>query len=528
MEARQLLAEHSAGTAVDKSFVSAVTTKWAPLIEGIQNPYQRGVMGILLENQMDHLKSLNEETLSTGVGSFTKYIFPILRRVFPNLIANQIVSVQPMTAPVGGIFTYEYKYADAKGGTAPNSPNAANESLIEKFERFYSSETIDFELKVVAANTDNAKAVWDDVTNPQDRKPFKWLPVHAVDASKGYGLEFNWTDGGDAKKQTMAAGGTFTGHGTPANTSVNLTTGAWTLDCTGAVPDNNTTIWATYSYNSELVANTTAPGAGINSLSYADADQVAKVPEVNIDITLTTVTAITRKLKARWSAEAADDLRAFHGLNAETELVAGISNEIALELDREIIDDLVNGAKWSASHDLTPAAAQNGSYGNDSLGNIRDLLTMISSVSSKIHVGSMRAPANFIVCSAEIGAMLAQLTTHGDYMMVNRIVDQEQAPGYGPMNSNFGVQRIGTLLNKYAVYQDPFLASTKLLVGLKGSSFLDAGYVYAPYIPLQVTPTFLDPDDFTFRKGLRTRYAKKMLRSEYYGVITVTGLPTVN
>ena len=157
-------------------------------------------------------------------------------------------------------------------------------------------------------------------------------------------------------------------------------------------------------------------------------------------------------------------------------------------------------------------------------------------MSSKIHSGSMRAPANFLVVPPEIGALFAQLTTHGDFMNINQIETQPVSPSYGPMNSNFGVQRLGTLLNKFAVYQDPFMdsqgvggvATTKrILVGLKGSSFLDAGYVYAPYIPLQVTPTFLDPDDFTFRKGLRTRYAKQMLRAEYYGTILVQGLPAI-
>jgi hypothetical protein len=136
------------------------------------------------------------------------------------------------------------------------------------------------------------------------------------------------------------------------------------------------------------------------------------------------------------------------------------------------------------------------------------------------------------VVSPEVGALLGQLTSHGDFMMVNRLMDQQSEPSYGPMTSNFGVQRLGTLMNKFAVYQDPFLSAGSsakdILVGLKGQNFLDAGYVYAPYVPLQVTPTFLDPDDFTFRKGLRTRYATKMLRNEFYGRISVQGLPTVN
>ena len=149
---------------------------------------------------------------------------------------------------------------------------------------------------------------------------------------------------------------------------------------------------------------------------------------------------------------------------------------------------------------------------------------MIESVSANIHKRSLRAPGNFIVTSPAGAAILAQLTTNGDFA---RAASPVEAPSYGAMNSNFGITQVGTLMNKYMVYQDPFLASDKLLVGLKGQSFLDAGYVYAPYVPLQVTPTFLDPDDFTFRKGLRTRYAKKMLRNEYYGLITLNGLPTV-
>ena len=148
MEARDLMTEGGQRTAMDQSFVQSVSAKWSPLLEGIENPYHRGVMGILYENQMDHLKSLNEETLSTGVGSFTKYIFPILRRVFPNLIANQIVSVQPMTAPVGGIFTYEYKYGDTKGNVTQN------QNLIENFNRYYSSEYIDAETRVAAVDRD--------------------------------------------------------------------------------------------------------------------------------------------------------------------------------------------------------------------------------------------------------------------------------------------------------------------------------------------------------------------------------------
>jgi hypothetical protein len=530
MEARRLLAEQGQGTAADQGFVQRVAQKWSPLLEGVENPWDRGVLAMLMENQMGHLRSLNEETLSTGVGSFTKYIFPILRRVFPNLIANQIVSVQPMTSAVGGIFTYEYKYGASKGTTV------AGTNLIQNFQKFYSSEYVDYEIKVPAVDVTGAKTTWNGAQNPTDRIPFKWLPVAPLNTSKGYLVTIYWTTvvgGLDVTKSVTDNGsGVLVGDATG---TIDYTTGGWTLDTLASTftPKAATPIYATYFYNSELVSGTKAPGAGITTANYGGVDQVAEIPDLNLDITLTTVTAITRKLRARWSAEAVDDLRAFHGLNAETELVAGMANEISLELDREIITDLINGAQFSASYSFTtgpatPLTANGGQFSE--IDSIRGLLTIIESVSAQIHRASLRAPANFIVVSPAVGAMLAQLTTHGDFMIVNRAYDQQVAPSYGPMNSNFGVNRLGTLMNKYVVYQDPFLGTNggaNLLLGLKGANFLDAGYVYAPYIPLQVTPTFLDPDDFTFRKGLRTRYAKKMLRPEYYGAITVTGMPTV-
>ena len=245
------------------------------------------------------------------------------------------------------------------------------------------------------------------------------------------------------------------------------------------------------------------------------------------------VRAQTRKLKARWSAEAADDLRAFHGIDAETEMVAGISNEIALEIDREMIDLQISGAQ------TTSAWAYDGLSKLPSMqGTFNEGRTLEQELSAKVHRLSKRAPANYIVTSPEVVALLEQLTTHGDYRPAfvsnpnNPFgpMDPQTPSTYGPLTSNFGVMRVGTLMNKWAVYQDPFLSANtstkKLLLGLKGASFMDAGSVYAPYIPLQVTPTFLDPNDFSFRKGMRTRYAKKLLRPEYYATVDITGLPT--
>ena len=526
MEARKLLTSQAVGNGAFGNAEFAVR-KWAPLLEGFERSlgpispkelkYRTALFSVLLENENQYLKNLNEETLSTNVGPFTKYIFPILRRVFPNLIAPNLVSVQPMTAPIGGIATYEYKHEDTKGNAA------ANTNLIENFQRNYSSEFVDYEVKVDAANVDGVKTIWSNAQNGGERIPFKWLPLRPNEdtGTYAYKVVFNWTSGGVAKSQVDDGAGGFTGDGNPAGSSVNYTTGEWSLDTTGDTPDAGTPIYATYFYNSELVSQTDAPAV----TGYANQDQVAQVPGVKVDIAITTVKAGTRKLRAQWTVEASDDMKAMWGKMAETELVAGIANEIALELDREIIDDLINGASHSATFAYGPAFS--GANVHTSLDSIRDLLTSIESVSGVIHKTTLRAPANWIVVSPQVAALLAQLTSHGDFMIINRAYDQQVAPSYGTMNSNFGVQRVGTLMNKYAVYQDPFIDAGTILMGLKGVNFLDAGYVYAPYIPLQVTPTFLDPDTQVFKKGFRTRYAKKLLRKEFYGKVTVTGLPTV-
>ena len=191
----------------------------------------------------------------------------------------------------------------------------------------------------------------------------------------------------------------------------------------------------------------------------------------------------------------------------------------------QIINDLnvTSASGRTDTFSLTPPA------GISEIDHLRSMITTISKISNLIHKDTLRAPANFLVTSPEVSARIAQLTTHGDFRPL--WVSGGASP-YGPadmprpltQHGQFGIYKVGTLMNKWVVYEDPFFESDQMLVGLKGASFLDAGFVWAPYIPLQVTPTFLDPADFSFRKGLRTRYGKKVLRSEYYGRVSFTGL----
>lgn len=496
VEARNLLAEDSRRTIADKGYVRALISKWGEFLEGIpdrteQQRYSLGVAALLMENEAQHLLNLNEDTRTTNVGSFTKFIFPILRRVFPNLIANEVVSVQPMTAPVGAVFYLDYVYGTSKGGTQ------AGNVFPRDFDRNYSSEYISGEILVTGNGSDFGGAGAALSAN------FSFNPVRPLDATRGFSVVIQELTPAGAVVQVATDNGTGGFTGAVASGVINYSNGALaTFKFTNAVALNNQ-VKAFYYYDGELNQ---------------------KIPQINLDVKKAPVEAQARRLKALWSAEAAEDLRAFHGLDAETEMVSAVAQDIALEIDREIVQDLfASSTGTTGTFDRVPPA------GIPEIDHLRALITQISTVSNLIHKKTLRAPANFIVTSPEISALLSQLTTHGDFRPL--WVSGGESP-YGPVDmprpmsqhGQFGIYKTGTLMNKWMVYEDPFFTRDYMLIGLKGSSFLDAGYVWAPYIPLQVTPTFLDPSDFSFRKGLRTRYAKKLLRPEFYGQLRVLNI----
>ena len=234
------------------------------------------------------------------------------------------------------------------------------------------------------------------------------------------------------------------------------------------------------------------------------------------------VTAGTKKLKAKWSPELGQDLNAYHNLDAEVELTSILSEQIALEIDREILEELVKGATagtyyWSRTpgrflNRTTSAHNDQGSF----TGNVSEwyetLVETINDVSAQIHRKTLRGGANFVVCGPEVANILeftagfrANVTADGD-------------------KGTVGAVKVGNLSKKWDVYVDPYFPRATVLVGRKGNSFLESGFVYAPYVPLQVTPTIFGTEDFVPRKGVMTRYAKKMVRPDMYGVVLVEHL----
>jgi hypothetical protein len=497
MEARSMVSEAASATIQDESYTAALEEKWGKFLEGVDSPYTRKVMGLLFENQFgDMRRQLHEDTLAVNAGQYTKYIFPVLRRVFPNLIANEIVSVQPMTAPVGAVFNFEYKHGKSKGSTVAGS------NLVQNFDRDFSSE------KVSGEQIGVPDGVVFGGAGAALSRILQYSPVRPLDAANGISLTLEDVDADGTVIQTAVddgAGG-FTGDVTAG--SINYATGQVTGFLFTAAP---------------------AAGAGrqVRATYFYDSEANKQVPDVFIDINFEEIRATSRKLKARWSAEAADDLRSFHGVDAETELVAGISQEIALELDRDILNQLfAASAGTTATFDFTVPA------GISEIDHIRSVMTRMSAVSYLIHQNTLRAPANWFVTSPQVAAKLVQLQTHSDYRASfvsggatpNGPFDGTVVPpSYGPISSHQGIIKMGPLQNKWWGYQDPFFGFNQIMLGLRGQSYLDAGFVFAPYVPLQMTPTFLDPEDQTYRKGMRTRYATKLLREEWYGRVTITG-----
>jgi hypothetical protein len=243
-----------------------------------------------------------------------------------------------------------------------------------------------------------------------------------------------------------------------------------------------------------------------------------RLGEVSFDLESVTVSVTERKLRAQWSPEMAQDVAAFHNIDAEAELTALLSEQVAAEIDREILRDLRKAAAWNLRWDYNGwkrLGNGNGSNPYTQKDWNQTLITAINQISAQIHKSTLRGGANWIVVSSEVSAIFDDL----EYFHVsNAAPEQDQY--------NMGIERVGTLAGRYQVYRDPYFPANQVLLGHKGTSLLDTGYIYAPYVPLQLTPTMYNPFNFTPIKGIMTRYAKKVVNNRFYGRITVDGVRT--
>jgi hypothetical protein len=297
-----------------------------------------------------------------------------------------------------------------------------------------------------------------------------------------------------------------------------------------------------YPIADSFAVDSTAPGAGSTLVipsfeSNFSTSPSPIIPEIDIKIESIAVTAATRKLRARWSPELAQDLNAYHSLDAEVELTQILSEQIALEIDREILNDLLVEARganyfWCRS----PGMFVNKTTGNSVdlastlatgpqfTGTVREwyetLVETIIDVANEIHRKTLRGSANFIVVSPEVATIFEASVLYKPSLKID---------GQGQVSAPFslGAAAIGSLSNRFTVYKDPYFPRNKILVGYKGGSYLETGYDYAPYVPLIDTPTIFAPEDFTPRKGVMTRYGKKMVRADFYGTVTVLNMDII-
>jgi hypothetical protein len=538
----------------------ALLNKWEAtgLLEGLGNGNSKSGMAVLLENQAKELLREASSMAAGDVEGFAAVAFPIVRRVFGGLIANQLVSVQPMSLPSGLIFFLDFTYTDTRagltagesvygGGVVANQLTGGVSDITEEGGGFYnlqsgySSPTGSANVQLVAV-AGLTETVVSSLTDAQ-KKLIRFDPDILANTTAAV-VQFTFAISGAAdinRDQLTSLDLTLAGDDTVVRRLTS--TDGTNITVTILADDGNTTAVATEikaaeyatsdNFNTGVAVGSVIgadpwglEGAGNNG---ADFDGQAKnsMPEIDIKVNSVAVTAITKKLKAKWTPELAQDLNAYHNMDAEVELTSILSEQIALEIDNEILNDLVEGATaatyyWSrrpgrfvdrgTGADISTQANES-LLGADFTGTVSEwyetLIETINDVSARIHLKTLRGGANFLVCGPETANLLE--FTAGFRAAVTADAEVGQA----------GAVKIGAISKKWDVYVDPYFPRNVVLVGRKGSSFLESGYVYAPYVPLQVTPTIFGVEDFVPRKGVMTRYAKKMVRPDAYGLVVI-------
>ena len=575
----------------------ALLSKWEKtgLLEGIESDNGRGNMASLLENQAKEL--LREASTMAGgdVEGFAAVAFPIVRRVFGGLIANELVSVQPMSLPSGLIFFLDFtsnstrlgNYIDqsiyggdkvgaqitggvnlgqtgsADGIYGGNGPASYNELGFYNLNNGYASPTGSATL-TVNAYTSGTYGTGNSDIDSLCRYDADLLSgttdvyVGTVDITQAgisnTGLNFD-RDNLVTLTMSSSAGQTV---GLPPGVAG---TGYVVADGPGLRQARRLTQFLTKSsdpntvlvvavdlngaHNAAMLTNASQPITGTTTYSWAATDNIASsntlgavvgttawglennggIPEIDIKVDSVSITAMTKKLKAKWTPELQQDINAYHNLDAEVELTGILSEQIALEIDQEILGDLINGATagtyyWSRKPgkfvNRTDGISTNQSLFPDFTGTVSEwyetLLETINDVSAQIHRKTLRGGANFLVVSPEVANVME--FTSG--FRADTTADENKGTA--------GAVKVGQISKKWDVYVDPYFPRSVILVGRKGNSFLESGYVYAPYVPLQVTPTIFDPESFVPRKGVMTRYGKKMVRPDMYGLVIVEDL----
>ena len=519
-----------------------IVSKWSKtgLLDNLNNDYEKNSIAVLLENQA---KQLIEESNRTGTAAGSEewagVALPLVRRIFSEIAAKDFVSVQPMNLPSGLVFFLDFKYGTAQPGfTSGAGKDSQADSVFgvtgkdakdaDPSGGLYGAGRFGYSINEALITSTKAAAL--------SGTEFVTGSVSAATPS----LFQHDTEFQNAYSASLAAGNIMTITVQSASLSgVDLeavrafkVSGSTVL---GYFPQYTTT--ANNGSTVTFVVSASAAPATVGvayekqptSVSRGDFEENAAgsdlgIPEINLELRSESIVAKTRKLKAVWTPEFAQDLNAYHSIDAEAELTSMLSEYISQEIDLEILDMLIKNAqtteRWSARIGRTYDGATGlfGDYATNQAAAsafnqqtwFQTLGTKIQKVSNTIHQKTLRGGANFLVCSPQVATIL------------------ESMPGYAVdgegMKFAMGVQKVGQLNGRITVYKNPYMLENQVLVGFRGSQFLETGAVYAPYIPLVMTPLVYDPANFTPRKGVMTRYAKKIVRPEFYGLIQIDSL----
>jgi len=530
---------------------SRLANKWAKtgLLEGLNGEIDRNNMSIMLENQAKQLvvetsQTGGTATFSVGTGEqWAGVALPLVRKVFGQIASKEFVSVQPMNLPSGLVFFLDFQYGNTKtpfSSTAPNSlfggtstPTSAYPfSTNNATNGLYGTGRYTYSTNLTSSTSTTApftgSATWTTLGTDAD-----YSASAAAGSWKTITVLMPSASDFEAIRSFVPFSASVALTYLPQFTTVSGTAVTFIITGSGATGPASSSFTPIVSYSIQTNFGTRGDFEdGQTTINGNNTLGTMTIPEINVQMQSQAIVAKTKKLKAVWTPEFAQDLNAYQNVDAEAELTSMMSEYVSLEIDLEILDMLIKGAAagteyWTALNngvynattngfDFPTTATQTGFYNTQGQW-FQTLGTKIQKLSNQIHRLTLRGGANFLVMSPTVSTILESIP--GFAADVNGQTEK--------MNYAFGVQKVGQLNGRYKVYKNPYMTENTILVGFRGSQFLETGAVFAPYIPLIMTPLVYDPDTFTPRKGLLTRYAKKMLRPEFYGKIFVSGLTSI-
>jgi hypothetical protein len=551
-----LLESSASGWKNMQNDAARMASKWGKtgLLEGLGSEVNKNNMAMILENQAKQLVTEQSST-NQGGGTFTAnqgeqwagVALPLVRKVFGSLSTKEFMSVQPMNLPSGLVFFLDFQYGDAKqlsfgtGGDVYSTSSLygnTNPALgADPSQGLYGAGRFGYSINQFSQSTavTLATASWASVNYDPDyivTGSYSMATVTISDLSRPDTKGVRAFVLGSGSSTTVPA--TTVARLLPQFTKVNAAGTTITFVYSGSVgsagiPPNAAS--SSIFFNQQPTDNRRGDFEDNSGAGYANAESTSTdnlaIPEINIQMKSEAIVAKTRKLKAQWTPEFAQDLNAYQSLDAEAELTSIMSEYIALEIDLENLDMLIQDASaadeyWSAKNNNSLNAAKTAwdttaNFYNTQGAWFQTLGTKFQKVSNKIHQKTLRGGANFLVCSPAVATII------------------ESIPGFASSSDGdvtkgsyaFGIQKAGQFNSRYTVYKNPYMTENVILMGYRGAQFLETGAVFAPYVPLIMTPLVYDPVTFTPRKGLLTRYAKKMIRPEFYGRVFVNDLASV-